>query len=71
MLGRQISGKPIDYALLQMQFSEKRASNRIKSMLAIAKDHAVAKGLDEQRLIVCTFNLVGLRMRYLCSKIGP
>lgn len=53
MLGQQISGKPIDYAILQMQFSEKRASNRIKSMLAIAKDHAAAKGLNEQKLVVC------------------
>lgn len=57
LLARQISGKPIDYAMLQMQFSEKRASKRIKSMLAIAKDHAVDKGLEEQKLVVCaSFN---------------
>lgn len=52
MLGRQISGKPIDYAILQMQFSEKRASKRIKSMLVVAKDHAVQKGLDAKKLVV-------------------
>ncbi|GBE79630.1 mitochondrial 50S ribosomal protein L22 [Sparassis latifolia] len=52
MLGRQISGKPIDSAVLQMMFSEKRASKRIKSMLAVAKDHAKLKGLDEKKLIV-------------------
>ncbi|CCL99425.1 uncharacterized protein FIBRA_01443 [Fibroporia radiculosa] len=53
MLGRQISGKPIDMAILQMQFSEKRASKRLKSMLAVAKDHATRlKGLQEKRLVV-------------------
>ncbi|KAK0486957.1 mitochondrial 50S ribosomal protein L22 [Armillaria luteobubalina] len=40
MIGRQISGKPIDHAILQMQFSEKRASTRIMNMLATARDHA-------------------------------
>jgi len=53
MLGRLISGKPIDYAILQMQFSEKRASKRIKSMLALAKQHAINyKNLDPSKLIV-------------------
>lgn len=54
MLGRQIIGKPIDYAILQMQFSEKRASGRIMNMLATAKDHAVRyKHLDPSKLVVC------------------
>ncbi|KAL0579677.1 dolichyl-diphosphooligosaccharide--protein glycosyltransferase subunit 1 [Marasmius crinis-equi] len=53
MLGNQISGKPIDHAILQMQFSEKRASNRILNMLATARDHAVAyKGLEKPKLVV-------------------
>lgn len=53
-LGRQISGKPIDQAILQMVFSEKRASTRIKSMLCVARDHAVEyKVLDRSRLTVC------------------
>ncbi|KAG6817400.1 hypothetical protein H0H87_009044 [Tephrocybe sp. NHM501043] len=53
MLGRQIAGKPIDHAILQMQFSEKRASTRIMNMLATARDHAVRyKRLDEPKLIV-------------------
>jgi len=53
MLGRQISGKPIDYAILQMQFSEKRASERVKKMLSLAKDHAVRyKHLDKAKLVV-------------------
>ncbi|KAI0347195.1 mitochondrial 50S ribosomal protein L22 [Trametopsis cervina] len=53
MLGRQISGKPIDAAILQMMFSEKRASKRIKSMLVVAKDHATGlKGLNEGKLVV-------------------
>lgn len=53
MLGQQISGKPIDYAILQMQFSEKRASTRIMNMLVTAKDHASRyKQLKEPKLIV-------------------
>ncbi|KAF9221960.1 ribosomal protein L22 [Gyrodon lividus] len=53
MLGRQISGKPIDHAIMQMQFSEKRASGRIKSMLSTAKLHATAyKNMDPSKLIV-------------------
>lgn len=53
-LGRQISGKPVDQAILQMVFSEKRASKRLKSMLCVARDHAVDyKGLDRDKLIVC------------------
>ncbi|KAJ4478060.1 ribosomal protein L22 [Lentinula aciculospora] len=53
MLGNQISGKPIDYAILQMQFSEKRASKRIMNMLATAKDHAYRyKHLDTSKLVV-------------------
>ncbi|KAI0080901.1 mitochondrial 50S ribosomal protein L22 [Panus rudis PR-1116 ss-1] len=52
MLGRQIAGKPVDSAILQMAFSEKRASKRIKSMLVVAKDHAKVKGLDEKKLVV-------------------
>ncbi|KAH9853611.1 ribosomal protein L22 [Lenzites betulinus] len=53
MIGRQIAGKPIDSAILQMMFSEKRASKRIKSMLVVAKSHAVKlKDLNEQKLVV-------------------
>ncbi|KAH9482641.1 50S ribosomal protein L22 [Psilocybe cubensis] len=53
MLGKQISGKPIDYAILQMQFSEKRASTRIMNMLATARDHATRyKKLSEGKLVV-------------------
>ncbi|KAJ2931737.1 hypothetical protein H1R20_g5354, partial [Candolleomyces eurysporus] len=53
MLANQITGKPIDYAILQMQFSEKRASSRIMNMLATAKDHAIRyKKLDPSRLVV-------------------
>ena len=53
MLGRQVAGKPIDAAILQMVFSEKRASTRIKSMLCVARDHAeVYKKLTRSKLIV-------------------
>ncbi|KAF8338826.1 ribosomal protein L22/L17 [Cantharellus anzutake] len=52
-LGRQIAGKPIDAAILQMEFSEKRASTRIKNMLCVARDHAqFLKGLNRSKLIV-------------------
>lgn len=61
MLGRQISGKPIDHAIVQMQFSEKRASTRIKSMLATAKLHAsVYKKMDPSTLVVCEYTFPGL-----------
>ena len=52
MLGRQIAGKPIDSAILQMMFSDKRASKRIKSMLVVAKDHAQGKGMDATKIVV-------------------
>jgi len=52
LLGRQIAGKPIDSAILQMSFSEKRASKRIKSMLVVAKDHAQKLGMDEKKLVI-------------------
>ncbi|KAI0268195.1 mitochondrial 50S ribosomal protein L22 [Gloeopeniophorella convolvens] len=51
-IGRQISGKPIDSAILQMTFSEKRASKRIRNMLVIAKSHAALKGIDPKKMVV-------------------
>jgi len=51
-LAHQIGGKPIDHAILQMQFSSKRASTRIKSMLALARDQAADRGLRRERLVV-------------------
>ncbi|WVW85810.1 hypothetical protein I302_107848 [Kwoniella bestiolae CBS 10118] len=51
-LSRQISDLPIDEAIVQMQFSEKRASSWIKSTLALSRDHAVDKGLDRSKLVV-------------------
>ena len=39
-----------------MMFSEKRASKRVKSMLVVAKSHAVKlKDLNEGRLVVCEY----------------
>lgn len=53
LLAHQIGeGKPIDYAILQMQFSQKRAAKRIKSTLALARDHAIAKGMNASKLVV-------------------
>ena len=53
-LGRQISGKPIDSAILQMTFSEKRASKRIRNMLVVAKSHATLKGIDSKKMVIGT-----------------
>lgn len=65
MLGRQISGKPIDYAILQMQFSEKRASKRVKNMLVLAKQHAVNyKNLDGSKLVVCMSHVLAMFYRF-------
>lgn len=52
LLADQISGKPIDFAIVQMQFSAKRAARRVRSTLVLARDHAVAKGMDPRTLTV-------------------
>ena len=57
-LGRQLSGKPIDSAILQMTFSEKRASKRIRNMLVVAKSHASLKGIDPRKMVVGTANSI-------------
>lgn len=51
-LSRQISGLPVDEAIVQMDFSDKRAGSWIKSTLCLARDHAMDKGLRRSRLIV-------------------
>ncbi|KAG8987200.1 hypothetical protein FRB94_011283 [Tulasnella sp. JGI-2019a] len=51
-LSRQIAGKPVDVAILQMQFSDKRAAGRIKSTLCVARDHAMLKGIPRERMVV-------------------
>jgi large subunit ribosomal protein L22 len=54
-VGRQIAGQPVNEAILQMEFSEKRVSERIKSTLVLARNHAVDKGMDEKKLVVCEY----------------
>ncbi|BEI86031.1 hypothetical protein CcaverHIS002_0603180 [Cutaneotrichosporon cavernicola] len=52
-IGRLVAGMPADEAVLQLQFSEKRAARTwVKSTLAFARDHAVARGLSRDRLVV-------------------
>jgi large subunit ribosomal protein L22 len=52
-LGRQISQTPVQHALLQLQFSDKRAAARVRTMLATAERHAVRyKRLDAAKLVV-------------------
>jgi large subunit ribosomal protein L22 len=56
-LGRQIAGKPIDYAILQMQFSNKRAGSKIKDLLLNAKQQAVQRRkMDSPTLVVGSFS---------------
>ncbi|CUA69156.1 hypothetical protein RSOLAG22IIIB_03834 [Rhizoctonia solani] len=53
LLANQIAGKPIDSAILQMEFSDKRAAQRVKSTLCLARDHAeMYKGLVRDKLVV-------------------
>jgi len=71
-LGRQISGKPIDYAIMQMTFSEKRASKRITNMLVVAKSHAILKGINEKKMIVCAYLVsIGLLLVRLTFGYSP
>ena len=53
MLASQISGKPIDYALLQMKFSEKRASKHVEALLEELKTKAISEKMPVKKLIVC------------------
>lgn len=55
-LSQQIAGKPIDSAIMQMKFSEKRASAQVQSMLVRARGTAIQKGLKLDRLVVCAYN---------------
>lgn len=66
-LGRQLSGKPIDSAILQMTFSEKRASKRIRNMLVIAKSHASLKGIDPKKMVVGTANSISITFFSWCT----
>ncbi|EIW67368.1 hypothetical protein TREMEDRAFT_33648, partial [Tremella mesenterica DSM 1558] len=52
LLSRQVAGLPIDEAILQMDFSEKRASKWIRSMLAWSRDSAIEKGIRRSRMVV-------------------
>jgi large subunit ribosomal protein L22 len=54
LLAKQISGKPIDFAIMQMKFSEKRASRIVEEMLRKAKDNAIhRKHMIGPKLLVC------------------
>ena len=54
LLATQISGLPVDEAILQMQFSNKAAATWLKSSLALARDHAVwYKNATREKLVVC------------------
>ncbi|KAM0789959.1 hypothetical protein ACM66B_005294 [Microbotryomycetes sp. NB124-2] len=51
-LGRLIAGRGVDEAILQLQASDKKPASRLLSMLALARSHAIAKGMSRDELIV-------------------
>ncbi|ORY77277.1 ribosomal protein L22/L17 [Leucosporidium creatinivorum] len=51
-LSRLIAGLGADEAILQLKVSPKKQASRLLSMLALARDHAIAKGLSRDRLVV-------------------
>mgnify|MGYP002717765284 FL=1 len=55
-LARLIAGRTADEAILQLQASEKKQAPRLLSMVALARDHAMAKGLKREELVVGAFS---------------
>ncbi|KAG8780942.1 hypothetical protein FRC19_003905 [Serendipita sp. 401] len=51
-LANQISGKPLDYAILQMQFSEKRVSSQVQRLLLEAKQRAKELQMNLDAMVV-------------------
>ncbi|GAA6021772.1 hypothetical protein JCM11491_007241 [Sporobolomyces phaffii] len=51
-LARLVAGRTADEALLQLQATRKKQSPRLISMIALARDHAVAKGLRREKLVI-------------------
>ncbi|BGP49878.1 hypothetical protein JCM10450v2_005783 [Rhodotorula kratochvilovae] len=51
-LARLVAGRTADEAILQLQASQKKQAPRLLSMLALARDHAMAKGLRREELVV-------------------
>ncbi|GAA5842547.1 hypothetical protein JCM3766R1_002625 [Sporobolomyces carnicolor] len=51
-LARLVAGRTADEALLQLQATRKKQAPRLLSMIALARDHAVAKGLRREKLVV-------------------
>ncbi|KAK4047606.1 hypothetical protein OIV83_005264 [Microbotryomycetes sp. JL201] len=51
-LGRLIAGRGVDEAILQLQASDKKPASRLLSMLALARNHAIAKGMSRDELVV-------------------
>ncbi|KAI5474904.1 hypothetical protein MNV49_002298 [Pseudohyphozyma bogoriensis] len=51
-ISRLIAGMGADEALLQLQMNDKKPASRLLSMLALARDHAVSKGMKRENLVV-------------------
>ncbi|KAK4051787.1 hypothetical protein OIO90_004611 [Microbotryomycetes sp. JL221] len=51
-LSRLIAGRRVDEAILQLEASDKKPASRLLSMLALARNHAMAKGMSRDQLIV-------------------
>lgn len=50
LIGRQLSQRPIDEAILQMQFSEKRSSRRLANAMIQGRNSAVQLGMQKDKL---------------------
>ncbi|GAA5934413.1 mitochondrial 54S ribosomal protein uL22m MRPL22 [Sporobolomyces koalae] len=51
-LARLVAGRTADEALLQLQATQKKQAPRLLSMIALARDHAIAKGLKREKLVI-------------------
>ncbi|TDL29890.1 ribosomal protein L22 [Rickenella mellea] len=51
-LARLIARKPIDAAILQMRFSQKRVAKNVHELLIKGRDQATSKGLSRDKIII-------------------
>ncbi|KAM0752950.1 ribosomal protein L22 [Meredithblackwellia eburnea MCA 4105] len=51
-LSRLIAGRTADEGILQLQMSPKKQASRLLAMVALARDHALAKGMDRSKLVI-------------------
>lgn len=70
MLARQIRGLPVQEAITQMEFSNKRVSSKILHNLAFARTNAEKqKGIVPKNLVVGTSNTLTPLGAFFCNGI--